>query len=114
MSVKKKPIVPINIDQSNTVGEYIAHELGRKSRFKLVTIITNRSSHIPIETTIEIMNSQNGLSRNRLNHSNWIDNPLHKISSQYDHQYGPSQMRFLIMNTSYCEALYQPKKASIA
>ena len=77
-------------------------------------MITKRSSHIPTLTTIEIMNSQNGLSRKRLNQSSWIDMPLQKISSQYDHQYGPSQIRFLIMKTSYCDALYQPKKASIA
>src|SRR5687767_14963107 len=107
-------MVPMNIDQSNIVGLYIAHDDGRKSRFKLVTIMTNRSSHIPTDTTIEIKNSQNGLSRNRLNHSSWIDIPLQKISIQYDHIYGPVKARFLIMNTSYCEALYQPKNASIA
>src|SRR5687767_14532821 len=114
ISEKKKPIVPINIDRSITVGEYIAHDDGRKSRFKLVTMITKRSSHIPRLTTSEIMNSQNGLSRNRLNHRSWIDIPLHRISSQYDHQYGPSHIRFLTMKTSYWLALYQPKNASIA
>src|SRR5687767_9308262 len=104
----------MNIVQSIIVGLYIAHDDGRKSRFKLVTMMTKRSSHMPMLTTIEIMNSQKGLSRNRLNQSSWIDIPLHRIRSQYDHQYGPSQMRFLTMNTSYCDALYQPKNASIA
>ena len=68
-NVKKKPIVPINIDQSNIVGLYIAHDDGKKSLCKLVTIITKRSSHIPTLTIIEIRNSQKSLSRNRLNHS---------------------------------------------
>src|SRR5215213_7123151 len=96
ISEKKNPSVPMNIDQSMIVGEYIAHEDGRKSRFKLVTMMTNLSSHMPTLTTSEIMNSQNGLSRKRLNQSSWIDMPLHRINSQYDHQYGPSQIRFLI------------------
>ena len=41
-------------------------------------MITNLSSHIPMLTTIAIKNSQNSLSLKRLNHSNWIDAPLHK------------------------------------
>ena len=48
MSVKKNPIVPKYIDQSNIDGEYIAHEDGRKSRWRLVTMMTNRSNHIQI------------------------------------------------------------------
>ena len=77
-------------------------------------MITKRSSHIPILTTIEIRNSANSLSLNRLNQSTCIDTPLQKSRSQYIYQYGPSQMRFLIMNHSYCDAPYQPKNASIA
>ena len=42
--------MPINIDQSNIVGEYIAQLDGTKSRCKLVTIITKRSNHIPTLT----------------------------------------------------------------
>src|SRR5215210_1840948 len=103
----------MNIVQSNIVGLYIAHEEGKKSRFKLVTMMTKRSSHMPALTISEIMKSQKALSRNLLNQRSCIEAPLHNRSSQYIYQYGPSQMRFLIMNTSYCEALYQPKKASI-
>ena len=61
INVKKNPIVPTNIDQSKIVGEYIAHEDGRKSRCRLVTIMTKRSSHIPTLTTSEIINNQNAL-----------------------------------------------------
>src|SRR5687767_451709 len=107
-------MVPMNIDQSKTVGLYIAHDDGRKSRFKLVTMITNLSSHIPILTTIDIRNSQNALSLNRLNQRNWIEMPLQRIRSQYIYQYGPDQIRLYTMNCSYWLALYQPKKASIA
>src|SRR5215470_8559702 len=113
MSVKKKPSVPTNIEISNTVGEYMPHDDGRKSRWRLVTMITNLSSHMPMLTMIEITNSQNSLSLNRLNQRSWIDAPLHKSSSQYIYQYGPSHMRFLSMNHSNCDAPYQPKNASI-
>ncbi len=70
INVKNIPMVPINIDQSNGVGEYIAHDDGKKSRCKLVTIMTNRSSHIPTLTINEMIKSQNSLSRKRLNHKN--------------------------------------------
>ena len=39
-NIRKSPIDPMNIDQSNLVPEYIAHDEGRKSRCRLVTMIT--------------------------------------------------------------------------
>src|SRR5688572_28089050 len=89
ISEKKNPSVPTNIVMSHIDGAYIPHDDGRKSRLRLVIMITKRSSHIPILTITEITNSQNALSRKRLNHNSWIDIPLQRISSQYDHQYGP-------------------------
>ena len=43
--------------QSQTVGAYMPQEDGRKSRCRLVTTITKRSSHMPTLTTIAIANS---------------------------------------------------------
>src|SRR5207244_13086494 len=42
-----RPIVPRNVDQSQNVGWYIPHDEGRKSRCRLVTMMMNRSSHMP-------------------------------------------------------------------
>src|SRR5436190_23560654 len=56
-SAKKKPIVPTNIAQSHCDGWYMPHDEGRKSRCRLVTTITNRSSHMPMLTTIETIHS---------------------------------------------------------
>ena len=52
MRVVKRPIVPKNVMKSQVVGEYISHDDGRKSRCRLVTMMTNRSSHIPTLTNI--------------------------------------------------------------
>src|SRR4029079_10852632 len=104
---------PMYSDQSHIDGAYIAHDDGRKSRCRLVTMMTNRSSHMPILTMIEITNSQNGLSLNRLNHKLWIAITLQKIRNQYMNQYGPFQIRLVIMKYSYLLALSQPKYASI-
>src|SRR3954453_24163944 len=95
ISVKKNPSVPMNIVQSKIVGEYIAQDDGRKSCCKLVTMITKRSSHIPILTMIEMTKSQNSLSRKRLNHRNWIEIPLQKIRNQYNIQFRTSHIGFL-------------------
>src|ERR1043165_3485736 len=81
-SAKKNPIVPINIAQSHCVGLYMPHEEGRKSRCRLVTTITNRSSHIPILTITEIIHSKTKFARTFLNQRNWGVNPLQKISAQ--------------------------------
>ena len=45
------------------------HDDGRKSRCRLVTMMTKRSSHMPMLTTSEIMNSSGTFVRTRLNHS---------------------------------------------
>ena len=49
---KNSPIVPMNVAQSQIVGWYMPHDDGRKSRCRLVTTITKRSSHMPMLTTM--------------------------------------------------------------
>src|SRR3954471_8622721 len=86
---KNKPIVPMNVAQSQNVGEYMPHEDGRKSRCRLVTTITNRSSHMPTLTTSAMTNSTAGVRRTRRNQSACGMTTLHVISDQYHPAYGP-------------------------
>src|SRR6185436_12432322 len=81
--LRKSPIVPRNIEKSQIVGLYIAHDDGRKSRCKLVTMITNRSSHIPTLTMIEIINSSATFPRARRDHRICGIKILHRINDQY-------------------------------
>src|ERR1700730_10200665 len=48
------PMVPTKVAQSQKVGLYRPQAEGTKSRVRLITTITNRSSHIPIFTTMDI------------------------------------------------------------
>ena len=82
MSARKSPIVPTNVAQSQIVGKYIPQDEGRKSRWRLVTTMTNRSSHIPIDTTTAIPNSTGGLVRTRLNQRSCGATMLQSISDQ--------------------------------
>src|SRR5215216_6423206 len=41
---KKNPIVPKNIVKSKMVGEYMPHDEGRKSRWRLIGMMMKRSS----------------------------------------------------------------------
>src|SRR5262249_17884083 len=52
--VKKRPKLPSRQDTSQTVGRKYPHADGRKSRWSEVTMITNRSNHIPMLTKIDI------------------------------------------------------------
>src|SRR5260221_7293952 len=56
-SETNRPSVPTNVLQSQNVGWYLPHALGMKSRVKLITPITNRSSHMPTLTTSDITKS---------------------------------------------------------
>src|SRR5687767_10276522 len=102
----------MNIDQSHTVGLYMRHALGRKSRERLTTMIMNRSSHIPMLITIEMTNSAVRLLRTRFDHSNCGTTMLQMNSPHVTAQYGPNR-RLVIMYHSYSLALYQAMKISI-
>ena len=54
MSDRKSPIVPTNVATSQRDPWYMPHDDGKKSRWRLVTTITKRSSHMPTLTTSEI------------------------------------------------------------
>ena len=82
-------MVPMNVDQSQNVGRYMPHDDGRKSRCRLVTTITNRSSHMPTFTISEMTNRAGTLVRTRLNQSACGVITLQKISAQYSPPVGP-------------------------
>src|SRR5215468_5043663 len=65
----KKPMVPSRVMMSHLVGQYMPQELGIKSRCRLITTITKRSSHIPHWMTQETRNRPSGDERTLLNHS---------------------------------------------
>src|SRR5258705_417186 len=111
-SERNKPIVPRNVDQSQNVGWYIPHEEGRKSRCRLVTMMTKRSSHMPTFTTSEIMKSNGTLVHTRFSQSACGTATLQKISSQYANAYGPVS-RLSGTSPSYLSALYQAMNASV-
>jgi hypothetical protein len=66
----KIPKLPNNISPSYIVGLKYPHELGRKSRLKEVTVITNRSNHIPMFTKTQMTTIQNRDVRSFLNQNN--------------------------------------------
>jgi hypothetical protein len=74
-----KPTVPSQVAQSHTVPEYMPHADGRKSRVRLVTTITYRSSHMPVFTSSAMKNSSQMFVRTRLNQSVCGTTPLQKI-----------------------------------
>jgi hypothetical protein len=49
-SVVKMPIDPTKMPMSVSVGKNMCHSPGRKARCRLVTMITNRSNHMPMVT----------------------------------------------------------------
>src|SRR6476619_1221908 len=110
-SITNSPMVPKNVIQSHRVGQYIPQDDGRKSRCRLVTTMTKRSSHMPTLTTMATAKRPSVLVRTRRNHSHCGVMMLQKMSVQYMYQYGPV-IRFQIMKPSYLLVLYQPKKAS--
>ena len=58
------------------------HDEGRKSRCRLVTMMTKRSSHMPTFTISEMTNSAATFVRTRLNHSTCGMTTLQRISAQ--------------------------------
>src|SRR5262249_34663013 len=111
-SVRNRPIVPTNSATSQRVGQYMSHDDGRKSRWRLVTTITKRSSHMPTLMDIATANSAGTVVRTRWNQSDCGMTTFVSSSSQYMGAYGPVK-RFQIMNCSYGLPLYQAMKASI-
>src|SRR5438045_7913559 len=61
-----------------------------KSRCRLVTTMTNRSSHMPTFTMTAMAKSTIGLVRTRLNQSACGTTMLQKMSAQYVGAYGPN------------------------
>src|SRR5580658_2253555 len=85
-SVRNKPMVPANVHMSTQVGWKNPQEVGRKSRVKLVAIITKRSNHMPMLVVIEITNITHRLVRSFLNQYSCGINTLHEYMDHAAHQ----------------------------
>src|SRR5581483_6559901 len=70
INATNSPIVPAKVDQSQMVGRYMPQDDGRKSRCRLTTTITKRSSHMPRFTTSETTKSTSALRRSRRDQRN--------------------------------------------
>src|SRR5216684_4511361 len=81
ISVTNMPMVPMNVAQSQNVGLYRPHAEGMKSRVRLMTTITKRSSHMPRLTTRDITKSSGMLVRALWNHSNCGVRMLQRINA---------------------------------
>src|SRR5712692_1522918 len=98
-SATKSPIVPASMVQSQIRGMYMPQAEGMKSRCRLTTTITNRSSHMPTFTTRDITNSAGTFVRTFRNHKSCGARMLQAISAQYRTRYGPPR-RFRERKTS--------------
>src|SRR4051812_43080344 len=87
-SVVKMPNDPTKIMMSTTVGKNMCHSPGRNARCSEVTMMTNRSNHIPMVTRKLITKTTNGLVRIFLNQKTCGESTLQLIIVQYAHQYG--------------------------
>src|SRR5215471_4527031 len=103
-SARNRPMVPANVEMSHLVGANMPQDDGRKSRLRLTTMMTNRSSHMPTLMTIEITHSARGFTRVFLNHNSCGIAMLQRISNQYATRYGPV-MRLSGTKPSYRSAL---------
>ena len=66
-NVEKSPKLPMSIIKSTGVGEKYAQLDGRKSRLSELTVITNRSNHMPMLTKIVTIHIAQGVQRIYLN-----------------------------------------------
>src|SRR5205823_2602097 len=82
-SVTNSPMEPMNIDQSHGLPWYMPQEDGRKSRLRLITIITYRSSHMPMLMIPANRKSAAGCWRIVLNHKSCGMITLHVHNAQY-------------------------------
>src|SRR6267378_3591126 len=87
--VKNSPKLPTSVPTSMTVGRYIDQLDGKKLRCSDVTMITNRSSHMPTFTRIDTTNSAATFCLMRRAHSNCGAITLHATMVQKHHAYGP-------------------------
>src|SRR5689334_17530999 len=94
--VRKRPTLPSNVAQSQIVGTYMAQLEGTKSRCKLVTTMTNRSTHIPRFTERATRKRASSWVRTRLDQSNCGTIQFRVIKPQKTQPYGP-KARFHIM-----------------
>src|SRR6266567_3614097 len=110
--VRNNPTLPKSVAQSQTVGKNMPQADGTKSRCKLVTMMTNRSSHMPRFTDSATMKRVSGLRRMRVDQSACGTSTLKNISAQNIQPYGP-KARLVIMYSSKMSPLYHDMNASM-
>ena len=69
--VKNSPKLPSSMPRSTQVGVNMCQLEGRKSRERLVTMITKRSNHMPTFTHMATSMITHRLVRSRLDQNNW-------------------------------------------
>src|SRR5665213_2515309 len=112
ISVKNNPTLPASVAQSQNVGRYIPQADGVKSRCKLTTTMTKRSTHIPALMPSATKNSASGCVRTRRIQSSCGIKTLRSISAQKIQPYGPNA-RLAIMYCSKISPLYHDMNASM-
>ena len=100
--VKNSPKLPMKTSTSKTVGLKLPQFAGRKSRVRVVTMITKRSNHIPMLTKIEMMKRASGLRRILRNQKNCGEITLQETMIQYAQLIGP---RARLINTNCSKGL---------
>src|SRR5690242_18907579 len=111
-AVKNNPKLPNSKPISVIVGAYIAQLDGRKSRCKDVTMITNRSNHIPTLMRIDKTKMAGIQVRSFLIQKSWETRALHPDIIKYAHAYGP-RLRLIITKISFGLPLCNPVKISV-
>src|SRR5437899_10613376 len=112
IKVRNSPMLPSRVAQSQNVGMYIFQLEGTKSRAKLVTTMTNRSTHIPTLAESATRNSAISFVRIFRDHSSCGSTQLSVINTQNTQPYGP-KARLRIIDISKTSPLYQAMNASM-
>src|SRR4051812_16149752 len=89
-SVRNRPMLPSSVAQSQNVGKYIAQLEGTKSRCRLVTTITNRSTHMPRFTDKATKKRATVFVRTFCDQSNCGTTQFSAIKPQKTHPYEPN------------------------
>src|SRR5262245_18609782 len=110
--VTNSPMCPSIWPTSTQVGTKYDQLDGRKSRCKLVTMMTKRSNHMPTFTRMDIVNRIHGVLRAFLNQKICGVITLHVNMIQNAQAYGP-KARLRNTKRSTSSPLYQAVKNSV-
>src|SRR5215468_3112578 len=105
-SVTNSPMCPSICPTSTQVGTKYDQLDGKKSRCRLVTMMTKRSNHMPTFTSIEVPKISQGFVRAFFHQKICGLSTLQVTMIQYAQPYGP-KARFRNTNNSTSLPLYQ-------